>query len=63
MTSKELIVVGREDKEIARFLRAVVDAGTVSVEFDSQRFRVTATPENISRKGRRVIVSGPNLDE
>ncbi|MCQ1779431.1 hypothetical protein NOJ05_19670 [Neorhizobium galegae] len=63
MTSKDLIVVGPEDKEIARFLRAVVDAGSVTVELGSQRIQVTATLENISSKGRRAVVRGPDLGD
>ncbi|MBU1316479.1 MAG: hypothetical protein KJ947_04425 [Alphaproteobacteria bacterium] len=63
MESKDLIVVGRDDKEIIRFLRALIRAGSVTVELESQRFRLTLKPEKISGNARSVIGRGPVLDE
>jgi hypothetical protein len=63
MNSRNLVVVGPDDKEITRFLRLLIAAESVTVELESQRFRVTARPENVSGEARQVIRCGPVSDE
>jgi hypothetical protein len=59
MNSRNLIVLGSEDKEIVRFLRGLIAAGSVTVELEDQRFLVTARSEKSSFEARQIIGRAP----
>ena len=58
MTSKELIIVRENQKEILDFLERVRVYGSARVEVGSIKFIVDVRPEKISESGRQFLIDG-----
>jgi hypothetical protein len=63
MSSKEIVVVNDENREILHFLRKLVAAGSVSIELDSERFHLTIRREKISKEDRQKLLQAPMVDD
>ncbi|MGO7804891.1 hypothetical protein ACC778_24830 [Rhizobium ruizarguesonis] len=58
MPSKEIIVIGEEDKEVADFLEKVRAANGLRVQLGDDVFSVKISSETVSDKGRAFLTKG-----
>lgn len=58
MSSKEIISVKSEDKEIRNFLERLVAAGSLTINLDSEQFVIAIRRENVSGDGRAFLTGG-----
>jgi hypothetical protein len=63
MPSKEIIVIGDNDKEVADFLEKLRVAGQLRVQLGPDVFVVRMSAEGISTKGRDFLTRGGPVED
>ncbi|MBB4232192.1 hypothetical protein [Rhizobium mongolense] len=58
MPSKEIIVIGEQDKEVADFLEKLLAAGTLRVQIGANVFVVRVSPDYVSQSARDFLTKG-----
>jgi hypothetical protein len=61
MPSKEIIVIGENDKEVADFLVKLRMAGQLRVQLGNDVFSLKISPETVSDKAREFLTKGGPL--
>ena len=63
MPSKEIIVIGEQDKEVADFLKRLLAAGQLRVQVGDDLYSVKIFSESVSANGRDFLTKGGRIDD